>query len=168
MRLKLTLACTVGLMGCGLLDGFDKYSLKEIQAVADKMQAEQPGLDGACADGDPASCWRIGVQMMYGTWGREKDEVGGIDFLRRACDAEHDYGCHDLGVAYKFGRGVEQDYAEARRFFEASCPAVTNSCHYIGNMYESGRGALKDDEQARIWYDKACRAGDSSSCDRLL
>jgi TPR repeat protein len=155
------------LPACTLLERFDgEYSLEEIQAVADQMAEEQPALDGRCDAGDAEACGRIGVQLMHGTWGREKDPEAAVSFLRRSCDSGHDYGCHDLGVAHMYGRGVEQDYRQARALFERTCPAVANSCHYLGDLCSQGRGGEADPEAARRWYQAACEAGSKSSCDR--
>jgi uncharacterized protein len=155
------------LAGCGWLDAFDgEYSLEEIQAVADRMADEQPGPDAACADGDAEACGRIGVQLVHGTWGHDKDPAAAIPFLQRSGDGGHDYGCHDLGVSYMYGRGVAVDFARARALFEKTCPPIANSCHYLGAMTTQGQGAVADPVAARRWFRLACDNGSKGSCDR--
>jgi hypothetical protein len=61
-----------------------------------------------------------------------------------------------LGMLYEAGRGVERDYAEARRWYEKAAglgdwPAMMS----LGRLYDRGLGVPKDAAQARAWYQKA-------------
>jgi TPR repeat protein len=61
-----------------------------------------------------------------------------------------------LGMLYEAGRGVERDYAEARRWYEKAAdlgdwPAMMS----LGRLYERGLGVPKDASEARAWYQKA-------------
>ena len=67
---------------------------------------------------------------------------------------------HELGVRYKFGRGLGQDDAVAvswfRRAAEQGYAAAQAS---LGYGYESGRGVLQDHAEAVRWYRRAADQG---------
>lgn len=73
-------------------------------------------------------------------------------------DAEH--GDADsqttLGVLYRDGRGVPQDYAAAVSWFhKAANQGFLESQFYLGMMYESGKGVPKDLVLAHKWFNLA-------------
>jgi TIR domain/Sel1 repeat len=87
----------------------------------------------------------------------------------------HPRAMSNLGVIYKNGYGVPQDYAKAREWFEKAADkgnaiAMSN----LGALYENGYGVPQDFIKAREWRDKAHaaqgdgnRAGLSIETDRL-
>jgi TPR repeat protein len=61
----------------------------------------------------------------------------------------------NLGVTYRDGWGVGQDFAKAREWFEKATKegnalAMTD----LGLLYESGQGVAQDYAKARDWYEK--------------
>lgn len=50
----------------------------------------------------------------------DKNEVEGVALFRRAVDAGNVLAKRNLGVAYEYGRGVEQDLTEAQKWYEAA------------------------------------------------
>ena len=75
---------------------------------------------------------------------------------------------NDLGILYDQGRGVAQDYAQARQWYqkaaEAGDPLGMNN---LGVLYEQGRGVARDYAQARQWYQKAAEAGNAVAMTNL-
>jgi len=66
------------------------------------------------------------------------------------------------GKDYYFGRGVPQDYAQARQWFEkAAIQGDAEAQSYLGALYHRGWGVLRDDAKAREWYEKAAAQGHS-------
>ena len=50
----------------------------------------------------------------------DKNEVEGVSFFRRAVDAGNVLAKRNLGVAYEYGRGIEQDLAQAQKWYQAA------------------------------------------------
>ena len=63
---------------------------------------------------------------------------------------------YDLGIAYGNGRGVAQDYAKAREWYEkAAAKDYVDAMVNLGVLYENGRGVPQDYAKAGEWYEKA-------------
>ncbi len=67
-----------------------------------------------------------------------------------------------LGTMYRDGQGVEQNYAEALRWWgEAAEQGVVDAQYALGNFYSGGTGIARDNIQAYMWYSIAtAHAGD--------
>ncbi len=66
----------------------------------------------------------------------------------------------DLGQMHGAGRGTEQDYAEAYKWYQLAAEqglAVAQAS--IGAMYQYGLGIMPDDTQAMKWYSYAAKQG---------
>jgi TPR repeat protein len=67
----------------------------------------------------------------------------------------------NIGMAYKQGRGVPLDYAEAIRWFRRAADRGNSSAMvWLGFAYEYGQGVARDPTQARLWMEKAQKAGE--------
>jgi hypothetical protein len=96
----------------------------------------------------------------------DKDSLGpkeyGLVFPLYQAGAELGEGSsmNNLGLAYEHGRGVAQDFAQAREWYEK---AIANgfwaSMTNLGNLYGSGRGVPRDYAKARDLYEKAAASG---------
>jgi len=65
-----------------------------------------------------------------------------------------------LGEMYDQGRGVEQDYAEAAKWYQKSAKQGNADAQYsLGWMYAVGRGVTRDDAEAVKWYRQAAEQG---------
>ena len=63
---------------------------------------------------------------------------------------------YDLGIAYDYGYGVTQDYAQAREWYEkAAAKDQEHAMINLGQLYENGHGVVQDYTKAREWYEKA-------------
>ena len=68
---------------------------------------------------------------------------------KKACDAGDMRGCHDLGVMYADGNGVEKDFKKAAELFKKACDGgVVFDCSTLGAMYVKGNGVEKDFKKA--------------------
>ena len=69
-----------------------------------------------------------------------------------------------LGALYEHGRGVAQDYAKAREWFEkAAASGDARAMTSLGALYEYGRGVAQNDAKAREWFDKAAAKGKATA-----
>ena len=70
----------------------------------------------------------------------------------------------NLGTMYAEGRGVRQDYAQARHWFEKAAAQGSAEAQYnLGLLYDQGYGVPQDYAQARSWYEKAAVQGCDSA-----
>jgi TPR repeat protein len=72
-----------------------------------------------------------------------------------------------LGNMYEQGRGVQQDYREATRWYLMSAEqGDADSQSHLGYLYENGLGAARDDKLAAQWYARAADQGNvySEAC----
>ena len=73
-----------------------------------------------------------------------------------------------LGILYRNGYGVKQDYSEARRWYEKTAAAGFGAAMIaLGDLYRDGLGVTKSVADARTWYQKAAAAGDTDAKGRL-
>lgn len=67
---------------------------------------------------------------------------------------------YNHGFSYFQGRGVQQDYAEAAKWFrEAADQGHVEAEFSLGVIYNLGLGALQDDAEAFKWFRRAAEQG---------
>ncbi|MGR8980281.1 MAG: tetratricopeptide repeat protein [Gammaproteobacteria bacterium] len=67
---------------------------------------------------------------------------------------------YSLGQMYEQGKGVEQDYQEAFKWYRLSAEQGNARAQYnLGGMYEKGQGVSRDYIRAYMWYDLAAIQG---------
>lgn len=60
---------------------------------------------------------------------------------------------YNLGLLYYNGRGVNQDYTQARHWYlKAAEQGQAFAQNNLGKLYEKGQGVLQDPVQADMWY----------------
>ena len=65
-----------------------------------------------------------------------------------------------LGIMYKHGRGVKQNYSEALRLFKLSAEqGNAEAMLKIGSIYKFGMGVAKDEKEAVRWFQLAAERG---------
>ena len=68
----------------------------------------------------------------------------------------------NIGLMYKMGNGVTQDYAEAVKWHRKAAEQGEAAAQYnLGGMYKRGDGVTQDDAEALKWYRKAAEQGDA-------
>ena len=69
-----------------------------------------------------------------------------------------------LGVMYRTGEGVPQDYATAMRWYtKAAEQGLAEAQYNLGNMYVSGEGVPRDIVMAYMWFELAAALGDEDA-----
>ena len=96
------------------------------------------------------------------------DIYNAIQDYKKACDLGHAGGCNNLGVLYKNGQGVRQDYAKASELFQKACNlGHARGCFNLGVSYNDGLGVRQDYKKANELYQKACDLGEGGGCNNL-
>jgi len=74
----------------------------------------------------------------------------------------------EKGMAAYKGDGVEQNYAEAARWFaQAAEQGHLDATCNLGHLYEDGRGVSKDEKKAAELYQKAADLGSAKAMNNL-
>ena len=67
---------------------------------------------------------------------------------------------YNLGVMYHNGEGVQQDHAEAAKWYRKAAEQGIADAHYnLGVMYHEGDGVTQDHAEAAKWFRKAAEKG---------
>ena len=78
------------------------------------------------------------------------DDSSAVRTLAKQGDASAQFA---LGTMYRDGQGVEQDFAEALRWWrKAAEQGVVDAQYALGNIYSGGTGIAQDHVQAYMWY----------------
>ena len=88
----------------------------------------------------------------------EMDDVVGM--WRSAADQGHADSQFNLGVMYRDGQGVQQDYAKALNWYLKAAEQEHATAQYnIGCIYTKGQGVNQDFAKAVNWFRKAADQG---------
>ena len=89
----------------------------------------------------------------------DKGEVGedaygsAGSWFKKASDLGSLAGCHNLGVAYEYGKnGMQKDYVQARAFYLRAAEAGYMQSQYnLGSMYSNNYVSPPDDMEGLKW-----------------
>lgn len=71
---------------------------------------------------------------------------------------------NNLGILYRNGEGLLQDFDEARRWLQqAAAQGHARAQFSLGMMYDFGQGVAQNTPQALIWYQQAAAQGDADA-----
>ena len=85
------------------------------------------------------------------------DEISALTAKAKAGEIESQF---NLGMMYYEGRGVAQDYQQARGWLQKAAEQGFGGAQYnLGLMYAKGEGVTQDYQQALIWWQKAAEQG---------
>ena len=89
------------------------------------------------------------------------------DLIKKAMEGDA-VAQNRLGVRYYDGKGVEQNYEEAIKWFRKSAERGNDWGQYnLANCYYNGKGVSQDYVEAVKWYRKSAEQGNSSAQNRL-
>ena len=75
---------------------------------------------------------------------------------------------YEIGARFTEGRGVEEDRAEAVKWYQRAADAgVVPAAYRLANLYEKGAGVQRDAAKAKALYLKAAAAGNASAIHNL-
>ena len=85
---------------------------------------------------------------------------------QQLCDDGDMLGCDLLGMMYRDGEGVTQNFAAAADLFQKACNGLRMvSCSRLGVMYTNGAGVTLDVERGLDLFRLACDGGEVQGCD---
>jgi len=109
------------------------------------------GAANAWAD-DAADCQRL----VFGS----KQYEAAAPTCKRAAEHGDATGQYTLGSLYYTGRGVQQDYTEAGKWFrKAAEQGDADAQFFLGVQYSNGLGVQQDYTEAAMWMRKAAEQG---------
>ena len=112
--------------------------------------------------GDAAAAFQLGVMMIDGAPGLDKDPDAAKRLFEQAARAEHPGALYNLGVlALQDGQKAgKPDYAKAAVYFKrASEAGDLNGAYSDGVMLREGKGVDLDTSEAARWLRKAAEGG---------
>jgi len=120
----------------------------------------------AAQQGHVEAKFRAGA--CFGKKGTAEDDATSFRWYKEAAEQGSAGGQLMLGIYYKNGKVVQQDYAKAVEWFRKSAeqkgdghPYSQRSLYQLGNCYKDGLGVPRDHEKAAEFYYKAAMAGSS-------
>jgi localization factor PodJL len=95
------------------------------------------------------------------------ESVGPLELRQAAADGDA-RAQFEVAAIFTEGRAVEQDYAEAAKWYErAAAQGLAPAQYRLGNLYETGTGVEKNLETAKLWYQRAAEAGNRMAMHNL-
>jgi len=127
------------------------------------VQPETPASHAAVPSTSPEDLFDRGLSAY-----RAKQFSQAAELYRKACDGGERKGCHDLGLMYYRGEGMERDLNQAAGLFKRACDAGGfGGCQDLGLMYSRGEGVAKDLNRAAGLFKRACDAFLAPGCTDL-
>lgn len=89
-----------------------------------------------------------------------------VDFVKKMAEAgDAEMQCV-LAEMYSDGKGVRQNYVEARRWYEkAAMQGCVEAQYNLGVLYIQGQGVRQDKRMAKEWFGRSCDRGFQRGCD---
>ncbi|KAJ7043379.1 HCP-like protein [Mycena alexandri] len=122
----------------------------------------------AASLGDTPAMYKLGMILLHGSLGEQRNPREAINWLRRAAeqaDEDNPHALHELGLLHESGENVPQDPLASKNLFtRAAHLGYTPSQFKLGQCYEYGSLACPMDPRRSIaWYTKAAEKGDSEA-----
>jgi len=106
----------------------------------------------------------LGRSYFEGSCPRRSDATRGVVWLRRAADQGYANSFLWLGHAYRQGKGVERNIAEAVRWYEAAANDDLHDAYLaLGDIHLEGDGVPVDLDVALDWHMWAAERGHAAS-----
>lgn len=124
-----------------------KLTLYHYQKAADLKDAEAQNA--------------LGDAYLIGKWGLPISPEQAIDYYMLSSQQGCPAAWYNLGLAYKFGKGLEQSFEEAFECFKKAADKNYPAAHYaLAICYEQGIGINRSDELAFTHFQTAANLGD--------
>jgi len=95
---------------------------------------------------------------------KKLQELQQVVELLKKCLQRDASACHDVGVAYETGYGVDKDYNQAVQKYRAACAISAKFCNNLGVFYEKGWAVAQNYGEAGRLYHTSCSAGSALAC----
>ena len=87
----------------------------------------RPSLRERAAKGDPEAQFNLAKNYEAGRGGLKKDYAEAERWYRRSAEQGDPFAQASLGLLFRFGKGVAQDYVEAYKWFYLAASRTTGS-----------------------------------------
>ena len=161
--LLLLLATTSIECVAGWKEGFTFYKAGKYKTALKELL---PSANGGNADAQ----YLIGDIYSSGLGVDRKEDYVAINnsqavgWYRKAAVQGHPYAQFALGLMYKIGEVVPQDYSQAADWYrKAAEQGLYSAQNSLGEIYRYGEGVPQNYSQAINWYRKAAEQGDTKS-----
>lgn len=115
----------------------------------------------AAEQGEATATRNLGVLCLTGN-GVEQDRAKGTELLRLSGEAGA--GAFRVGLCYAAGESVEQNYAEAAKWYKKAAEwGDGDGAYELGNCYHCGHGVSLSDAKAFEWYRKGAALGNAEA-----
>jgi len=120
-----------------------------------------PWLEKAAQAGITDAAYKLGWTFkIQNRYIYEEETKGAIYWYTLAANSGHPYAQYNLGLCFKNGTGVKQNFATAvqwiRKAAEQNDP---DAQHSLGLRYKTGEGVTKDNIEAVKWFKMAADQG---------
>ena len=107
------------------------------------------------------TCGNIGMVYYFA----ENHQQANL-YYKKECDTFNEpTNCYNLGLAYGNGKGIRQDFAKARHYYEKGCNLNFGSaCNNLGQLYYEGKGVRQNLSIAKQYAGKAYDLGEQRGC----
>ena len=107
---------------------------------------------------------RYGKELVRGGFGDE-NKVDGLKWLQQAAKHNNSEACFTIGMMFKDGHLISQDYQEASRMFaKAADSGHTVAQLELGYLYFKGLGVSQSNQKALKLYRRAADNGSANAC----
>jgi hypothetical protein len=102
--------------------------------------------------GGASAALRLGLLLDEGRVSASKYGHAG-EWFKRGCDSGDLPSCHNVGVAYEYGKnGLPKDHSEARSFYlRAAAAGYVQSQYNLASLYSNGYITPPDDVEGLKW-----------------
>jgi len=136
--------------------------ITNLSASATKEQKKS--FEKTCNEGNPISCYNMGIMYDYGDGNIEENDEKALGFYLKACDKNYYEGCSKAAVLYEEGKNVKQNMKEALKLYSIACGAEDGfACHNVAVYYSKNDNEVLK-KLALNFYDNACNYGYGKSC----
>lgn len=130
-------------------------SAQNIAELKDKAEA-----------GDVESITELGIGYILGE-GVSQDTYKGMSLLKKSAALGESWAQYTLGIIYRDGKLVEQDYQKAFGYFQTASVSEEKALIALGELYEWGKGVDKDKTKALETYAQARERGYKMGCVKM-
>lgn len=148
MRIKIiavTATVLLATSGCSSVPGDAAIRSGHPEQAADlfRLGAEQ---------GDASAALNLGLLLDKGQVSVSKYGTAG-DWFKKSCALDNLTACHNVGVAYEYGKnGLPKDYVQARNFyFKAADQGYMQSQYNLASLYSNNYVTPPDDVEGLKW-----------------
>lgn len=123
--------------------------------------------EGVSEDEETAKKWFIraaennnisAINNLGWLYKQDEDYVQSVYWYQKSAQKGNEEGMFELGCAYDFGRGLNQNKNEAFKWYEKAAEQGHNQAMgYLGYAYKNGEGTEQDYRQAFYWYVEATK-----------